>query len=99
VCIYINTITCEGKIETHRKGGVGEFPLASGAADYLLFVDRKAVGVIEAKPVGTTLSDVADQSDRSNLQSALEQFTNIQRRTKKRQTTNGTTVTIMHKGP
>jgi type I restriction enzyme, R subunit len=27
-----------------------------GRADYLLYVDRLAVGVIEAKPVGTTLS-------------------------------------------
>lgn len=39
-----------------------EFPLETGAADYLLFVDRKAVGVIEAKPEGTTLSGVAGQS-------------------------------------
>jgi type I restriction enzyme R subunit len=41
---------------------VREFPLKSGEADYLLFVDRKAAGVIEAKPEGTTLSGVADQS-------------------------------------
>jgi len=41
---------------------VREFPLESGAADYLLFVDRKAAGVIEAKPEGITLSGVADQS-------------------------------------
>jgi len=40
------------------------FPLNSGIADYLLFVDGKAVGVIEAKPEGTTLSGVAEQSDR-----------------------------------
>ena len=31
-------------------------------ADYLLFVDRKAIGVVEAKPVGTTLSGVEAQS-------------------------------------
>ncbi|MBM4141379.1 MAG: restriction endonuclease subunit R, partial [Nitrospira sp.] len=42
---------------------VREFPLKSGPADYLLFVDRKAIGVIEAKPEGTTLSGVAEQSD------------------------------------
>src|SRR3989304_4785011 len=42
---------------------VREFSLKSGPADYLLFVDRKAVGVIEAKPEGTTLSGVAEQSD------------------------------------
>ena len=41
---------------------VREFPLKSGFADYLLFIDRKAVGVIEAKPEGTTLSSVAEQS-------------------------------------
>lgn len=41
---------------------VREFPLKSGPADYLLFVDRKAVGVVEAKPVGTTLSGVAEQT-------------------------------------
>jgi len=41
---------------------VREFPLATGAADYLLFVDRKAAGVVEAKPSGTTLSGVAEQS-------------------------------------
>ena len=39
-----------------------EFPLSTGTADYLLFVDRKAVGVLEAKPAGTTLSGVAEQS-------------------------------------
>ena len=41
---------------------VREFPLATGEADYLLFVDGKAVGVIEAKPAGTTLSGVVEQA-------------------------------------
>lgn len=41
---------------------VREVPLKSGEADYLLFVDRKAVGVVEAKPEGTTLSGVEGQS-------------------------------------
>ncbi|KUK53797.1 MAG: Type I site-specific deoxyribonuclease [Desulfotomaculum sp. 46_296] len=40
------------------------FPLKTGEADYLLFVDRKAAGVIEAKPFGTTLSGVAEQSEK-----------------------------------
>lgn len=46
------------------SGGIviREFPLSSGTADYLLFANRKAVGVIEAKSIGTTLSGVADQS-------------------------------------
>src|SRR5680860_45276 len=33
-----------------------------GRADYLLYVDKRAVGVIEAKPQGTTLSGVEWQS-------------------------------------
>jgi len=41
---------------------VREFPTSSGPADYILFIERKAVGVIEAKPKGTTLSGVAGQS-------------------------------------
>jgi type I restriction enzyme, R subunit len=41
---------------------VREYPLSLGATDYLLFVDRKAVDVVEAKPVGTTLSGVAEQT-------------------------------------
>ncbi len=41
---------------------VREFPLQTGEADYLLFVDGKAVGVVEAKPEGTTLSGVAEQA-------------------------------------
>ncbi|MEL7655717.1 MAG: DEAD/DEAH box helicase family protein, partial [Bacillota bacterium] len=41
---------------------VREFPLETGYADYLLFVDRKAVGVVEAKAEGTTLGGVAEQS-------------------------------------
>ena len=41
---------------------VREFPMENGVADYLLFADRMALGVVEAKPEGTTLSGVADQS-------------------------------------
>lgn len=40
-----------------------EVPLKSGTCDYLLLVDRAAVGVVEAKKVGTLLSGVAEQSD------------------------------------
>lgn len=43
---------------------VREFTLETGAADYVIFVDRKACGVIEAKPEGTTLSGVADQTSK-----------------------------------
>ena len=40
---------------------VREFTMAEGhgRADYLLFVDRQAVGTIEAKPKGTTLTEVS----------------------------------------
>ena len=43
---------------------VREFSLkpGHGAADYLLYVDRKAVGVVEAKPEGFTLTGVEVQS-------------------------------------
>ncbi len=41
-----------------------EVPLKTGPCDYLLLVDRQALGVIEAKKEGTTLSTVADQSGR-----------------------------------
>src|SRR5258706_12643484 len=51
-------------LSARRGVAVREFPTDSGPADYLLFVDRKPVGVIEAKPKGTTLSNVADQSQR-----------------------------------
>ena len=43
---------------------VREFPLKTGAADYLLFVNRKAAGVIEAKAEGNTLGGVAEQSEK-----------------------------------
>jgi len=41
---------------------VCDLSLKTGPADYVLFVDGKPVGVIEAKPFGTTLSGVAEQS-------------------------------------
>jgi len=45
---------------------IREFPLATGHgfADYLLYVDGKAVGVIEAKKVGATLTGVEIQSEK-----------------------------------
>jgi type I restriction enzyme, R subunit len=42
---------------------VREHPTDIGPVDYALFVGRKASGVIEAKPAGTTLSGVAVQSE------------------------------------
>ena len=43
---------------------VREFQMESGPADYLLFIDRKAAGAIEAKPEGTTLGGVSEQTER-----------------------------------
>ena len=54
--------------EFDRNAGTGvavrEFTLPAGPCDYLLFVDGKAAGVIEAKREGVTLSGVAEQSAR-----------------------------------
>jgi type I site-specific restriction endonuclease len=41
---------------------VREFPLATGTADYLLYVYAKALGGVEAKPRGHTLVGVEEQS-------------------------------------
>jgi type I restriction enzyme, R subunit len=50
------------------SAGIGiaieEFPTESGPADYALFIERKMVGIIEAKAEGTTLSKVEEQSAR-----------------------------------
>jgi len=45
-----------------RGVAVREFPLQTGYADYLLFVDRKAAGVLEAKAEGIPLAGVAEQA-------------------------------------
>lgn len=52
---------------THAARGVAirEFPLPGhGFADYLLYIDGKAAGVIEAKKEDVTLSGVEIQSDK-----------------------------------
>ncbi len=43
---------------------VREFSLGTGIADYLLFVNEEAVGLIEAKKVGQTLIGVEEQSEK-----------------------------------
>ena len=43
---------------------VREMPTTAGRADYVLFVDGRAVGVIEAKKAGTTLTGVEWQTRR-----------------------------------
>src|SRR5579883_1958963 len=51
---------------------IREFSLSSGSADYLLLVDREAVGVVEAKPAHYTLQGVREQS--AKYLSALDAF-------------------------
>jgi len=43
---------------------IRELRSQGGPADYILFVDGKALGVVEAKKEGSTLSSVAEQSTR-----------------------------------
>ena len=55
-------------INLYASSGVAvrEFPLKSGhgTADYLLYVNQKAAGVVEAKPEGSTLTGVEVQSEK-----------------------------------
>ena len=53
---------------------VREFQGRTGPADYVLFIEGKVAGIIEAKPEGTTLSGVADQAARyqANLPDHLQ---------------------------
>lgn len=56
----------QDRYQMDRRAGLGvavrEYPLAAGPTDYLLLVDGKACGVVEAKKEGFTLSGVADQA-------------------------------------
>jgi type I restriction enzyme R subunit len=62
------TVADVSKADIHASRGVAirEFPLNAGFgfADYLLYVDGKAAGVIEAKKQGATLTGVEIQSGR-----------------------------------
>jgi len=55
---------------------VREFPLETGFADYLLFINRKLAGAVEAKPEGTTLSGVEIQTDKY-LHGVPENYTKL----------------------
>jgi type I restriction enzyme R subunit len=55
----------QANITARRGVAIREFPLPGhGFADYLLYVDGKAAGVIEAKKEGVTLTGVETQSDK-----------------------------------
>jgi type I restriction enzyme R subunit len=51
-------------VRVARGVAIREFPLkhGHGFADYLLYVDGKAAGVVEAKKAGTTLTGVEVQA-------------------------------------
>jgi type I restriction enzyme, R subunit len=51
------------ELNLHAASGVAvrEAPTSTGPADYLLFLDRRACGALEAKPEGHTLSGVGRQ--------------------------------------
>lgn len=51
-------------LSASRGIAIREVPLTTGPCDYLLLVDRKPVGVVEAKKTGVTLSTIAEQSGR-----------------------------------
>lgn len=63
---WLVTDPSEANITAGRGVAVREFPLKSGHgfADYLLYVDGKAAGVLEAKKAGHTLTGVEIQSAR-----------------------------------
>jgi len=52
----------QANLSASRGVAVAEFPLETGFADYVLFVDKRPIGVIEAKAVGSTLSGVETQT-------------------------------------
>jgi len=56
----------QDRSQMNRKAALGaavrEYLMTNGPCDYLPLVEGKACGVIEAKPEGTTLSGVAEQS-------------------------------------
>ncbi len=55
-CGWIVQSRTEMNLGAGRGVAVREFPLKTGYADYVLFVDRRAIGAIEAKPEGTALA-------------------------------------------
>jgi type I restriction enzyme R subunit len=60
------TVQSLGDLNLHTSRGVAvrEMQSHGGPADYVLFVDGKALGIVEAKKEGATLSAVAEQSAR-----------------------------------
>jgi type I restriction enzyme, R subunit len=61
-CGWVVQQRAEMNLYAAQGVAVREFPLETGYADYLLFVDQRAAGVVEAKAEGTPLSVVAEQA-------------------------------------
>lgn len=57
-------VQTKDKINLSASRGVAvcELSFKTGEPDYTLFVDGKAIGTVEAKPVGVTLTSVEEQS-------------------------------------
>jgi type I restriction enzyme R subunit len=49
-------------LSASRGVAICELSFATGEPDYTLFVDGKAIGTVEAKPAGITLTSVEEQS-------------------------------------
>ena len=56
VCGWVVQVLEHAAVAAARGVTVREVPTEAGPADYVLFADRQAVGVIEAKKAGTTLT-------------------------------------------
>ena len=61
-CGWLVQDAAEMNISAGLGVAIREFPLTTGHADYLLYADGKAIGVVEAKPEGHTLTGVETQS-------------------------------------
>ncbi len=74
----------DANLNAGRGVAIREFPMKPGfgEADYLLYVDGQAVGVVEAKKEGSTLANLPDPyliaaEIAADLQAALDQFSLI----------------------
>jgi len=59
-------------ISTGLGVAIREFPLTTGSVDYMLYADGKAIGIVEAKPEGHTLTGVEVQSETRLHQAILK---------------------------
>ena len=70
-------VACGWEVQDYKHAAVAaaqgvavrEVPTDAGPADYVLFVDRQAVGVIEAKKAGSTLTGVEPQTRKYQVSS------------------------------